>query len=102
MRAPIACSMIHVSVTFRNLCLCVGGSEFSEASVSRAVSQPETEKYLREGSGPLADLALTLPVFVVYHLGVVWMDVQNAAAVVTRELKALASSSLVATSGPAL
>jgi hypothetical protein len=63
------------------------------------VSQPETEKYLREGSGPLADLALTLPVFIVYHLGVVWMDVQNAADVVTRELKALANSSLVAYSG---
>jgi len=67
--------------------------------VSHAASQPEAERYLREGSGPLADLALTLPVFVVYHLGVVWMDVQNAADVVTRELKALASSSLVAYSG---
>lgn len=62
-------------------------------------SQEETERYLREGSGPLADLALTLPLFVVYHLGVVWMDVQNAADVVTRELKALASSSLPAYSG---
>lgn len=61
-----------------------------------AVSQEETERYLREGSGPLADLALTLPIFVVYHLGVVWMDVQNAADIVTRELKALASSSLPA------
>src|SRR5688572_18955243 len=96
LRAPIVVSMIHVSSAFRNLCLCVGASELSEASVSRAVSQPETEKYLREGSGPLADLALTLPVFIVYHLGVVWMDVQNAADVVTRELKALASSSLPA------
>jgi hypothetical protein len=67
--------------------------------VSRNVSQPETEKYLREGSGPLADLALTLPIFVIYHLGVVWMDVQNAADVVTRELKALANSSLVAYTG---
>jgi hypothetical protein len=64
------------------------------ASVSLARSQEETERYLREGSGPLADLALTLPIFVVYHLGVVWMDVQNAADVVTRELKSLASSSL--------
>lgn len=64
-----------------------------------AASQPETERYLREGSGPLADLALTLPVFVVYHLGVVWMDVQNAADVVTRELKSLANSSLLAYSG---
>ena len=62
-------------------------------------SQAETEKYLREGSGPLADLALTLPLFVVYHLGVVWLDVQNAADIVTRELKALASASLPAYSG---
>lgn len=64
-----------------------------------AASQEETERYLREGSGPLADLALTLPLFVVYHLGVVWMDVQNAADMVTRELKALASSSLPLYSG---
>ncbi|RYZ07241.1 MAG: CPBP family intramembrane metalloprotease [Myxococcales bacterium] len=64
-----------------------------------AASQEETEQYLREGSGPLADLALTLPIFVVYHLGVVWMDVQNAADVVTRELKGLASSSLITYSG---
>jgi hypothetical protein len=67
--------------------------------VSSAQSQAETERYLREGSGPLADLALTLPIFVVYHLGVVWMDVQNAADIVTRELKNLASSSLPAYSG---
>lgn len=64
-----------------------------------AASQDETERYLREGSGPLADLALTLPIFVIYHLGVVWMDVQNAADVVTRELKGLASSSLATYSG---
>lgn len=62
-------------------------------------SQAETERYLREGSGPLADLALTLPIFIIYHLGVVWMDVQNAADLVTRELKNLASSSLPAYSG---
>lgn len=67
--------------------------------VSQSARQAEAERYLREGSGPLADLALTLPIFVIYHLGVVWMDVQNAADVVTRELKALANSSLVAYSG---
>jgi hypothetical protein len=67
--------------------------------MSASSQQPETERYLREGSGPLADLALTLPVFVLYHLGVVWLDVQNAADVVTRELKALANSSLLAYSG---
>lgn len=70
-----------------------------QQGVSSAQSQAETERYLREGSGPLADLALTLPIFVVYHLGVVWMDVQNAADIVTRELKNLASSSLPAYSG---
>jgi Type II CAAX prenyl endopeptidase Rce1-like len=67
--------------------------------VSTPQSQEETERYLREGSGPLADLALTLPIFVIYHLGVVWMDVQNAADVVTRELKQLASASLPMYSG---
>ncbi|HEY6081479.1 MAG TPA: CPBP family glutamic-type intramembrane protease [Polyangiaceae bacterium] len=67
--------------------------------MSQGATQAETERYLREGSGPLADLALTLPLFVIYHLGVVWLDVQNAADVVTRELKALASSSLPAYSG---
>jgi hypothetical protein len=67
--------------------------------MSAPSQQPETERYLREGSGPLADLALTLPVFVFYHLGVVWLDVQNAADPVTRELKALANSSLLAYSG---
>jgi hypothetical protein len=75
-------------VTFRKLCAYVW-----------EVSEGETERYLREGSGPRTDLALILPIFVVYHLGVVWMDVQNAADVVTRELKALASSSLLAYSG---
>lgn len=67
--------------------------------MTTAPSQEETERYLREGSGPLADLALTLPIFLIYHLGVVWMDVQNAADVVTRELKNLANSSLPAYSG---
>ncbi len=67
--------------------------------MSSAQSQEETERYLREGSGPLADLALTLPIFVVYHLGVVWMDVQNAADIVTRELTNLAHSSLPVYSG---
>lgn len=67
--------------------------------MSTTQAPTDTARYLRDGSGPLADLALTLPIFVVYHLGVVWLDVQNAADVVTRELKALASSSLLAYSG---
>src|SRR5947209_5922239 len=33
--------------------------------------------------GPWVDLGLTLPVFVVYHLGVVFLQVKNASDVVT-------------------
>jgi hypothetical protein len=45
-------------------------------------------------SDPLTDLALTLPIFVFYHLGVVFLPVRNAADPVTAELRALASHSL--------
>jgi hypothetical protein len=55
----------------------------------------EAERFLREGSGPWADLALTLPLFVAYHLGVVFLPVRNAADIVTRELCALAENSLL-------
>jgi len=58
-------------------------------------AQSEAERFLREGSGPWADLALTLPVFVGYHLGVVFLPVRNAADVVTRELTTLAENSLI-------
>lgn len=60
-----------------------------------AVAQTEAERFLREGSGPWADLALTMPVFVAYHLGVVFLPVRNAADVVTRELTTLAENSLL-------
>lgn len=49
---------------------------------------------LRERSGPWTDLGLTLPIFVGYHLGVVFLPVQNAADLVTRELVTLAGNSL--------
>jgi membrane protease YdiL (CAAX protease family) len=42
------------------------------------------------------DLALTLPVFVAYHLGVMFLPVRNAADVVTTELRTLAKHSLPA------
>ena len=61
--------------------------------------QRAAERFLREGSGPWADLALTLPVFIGYHLGVVFLPVRNAADVVTRELTSLAENSLVAYAG---
>jgi hypothetical protein len=58
------------------------------------VAETEAQRFLREGSGPWADLALTLPVFVGYHLGVVFLPVRNAADIVTRELTRLAENSI--------
>ena len=57
--------------------------------------ESEAQRFLREGSGPWADLALTLPVFVGYHLGVIFLPVRNAADIVTRELTQLAENSLL-------
>ena len=54
----------------------------------------EAGSLLRSRSGPWTDLGLTLPIFVGYHLGVVFLPVQNAADVVTRELVTLAGNSL--------
>jgi CAAX prenyl protease-like protein len=45
---------------------------------------------LHAPSSAWSDLGLTLPVFVAYHLGVVFLPVRNAADVVTQELVALA------------
>lgn len=50
-------------------------------------------------SGPWTDLGLTLPIFVAYHLGVVFLSVRNAADWVTRELVALADNNLTAYGG---
>lgn len=47
-------------------------------------------------SGPIVDLVLTLPIFIVYHLGVIFLPVRNAADIVTRELMSLADNSLIA------
>ncbi len=54
---------------------------------------------IRGTSGPWADLALTLPIFVGYHLGVIFLPVRNAADVVTSELVALADNNLLAYGG---
>ena len=40
------------------------------------------------------DLGLTLPIFVLYHLGVVFLPMRNAADMVTSKLTALANQSL--------
>jgi hypothetical protein len=60
--------------------------------VSEAV--PETENPAR--SDPWSDLALTLPLFLAYHLGVVFLPVQNAADLVTHKLVELADDNLAA------
>jgi hypothetical protein len=52
-------------------------------------SEPPTAK-----SDPWSDLALTLPLFLAYHLGVVFLPVRNAADLVTRELVVLADNNL--------
>lgn len=46
-----------------------------------------------------SDLVLTLPIFIVYHLGVVFLPVRNAADVVTSELTALANHNMLAYAG---
>ena len=45
-------------------------------------------------SNAWTDLALVMPIFVGYHLGVVTLDVRNAADLVTSELTQLASNNL--------
>lgn len=60
-----------------------------------ASPQPESPPAGRR-SDPWTDLALTLPIFVVYHLGVIFLPVRNAADPVTAELRTLAKHSLPA------
>lgn len=55
---------------------------------------PNAAPTLGRRSDPWTDLALTLPIFVVYHLGVIFLPVRNAADPVTAELRALAKHSL--------
>jgi hypothetical protein len=48
---------------------------------------------------PWSDLVLTLPMFIGYHLGVVFLPIRNAADVVTRELVALSNHDMGAYGG---
>lgn len=50
----------------------------------------DTDVRLRDKAGAWVDLALTLPVFLAYHTGVVFLDVRNATDVVTGLLLRLA------------
>lgn len=61
------------------------------------MANPDADKEAQElakKSDAWTDLALTLPIFLVYHMGVVFLPVRNAADPVTAELRALANQSL--------
>jgi len=53
-------------------------------------SPPKAQSVIFAPSSAWTDLGLTLPIFVAYHLGVVFLPVRNAADVVTQELAILA------------
>jgi hypothetical protein len=59
------------------------------------LADSKPEQGLPEGSDPWSDLGLTLPIFIGYHLGVVFLPMRNAADIVTRELVALANNDLL-------
>lgn len=64
-----------------------------------AVTEVPEQANVAAKSDAWSDLALTLPIFVIYHLGVVFLPVRNAADLVTRELVLLASNHLAAYAG---
>jgi Type II CAAX prenyl endopeptidase Rce1-like len=56
--------------------------------------RPADPGSLPQKSDALTDLGLTLPIFIVYHLGVVFLPIRNAADPVTAELNSIAKHSL--------
>lgn len=57
------------------------------------------EQEVGSKSDPWSDLALTLPLFLAYHLGVVFLPVRNAADIVTKKLVELAENNVAAYGG---
>jgi len=64
-----------------------------------AVAEKEAPNLAQKKSDAWTDLALTLPIFVAYHLGVVFLPVRNAADPVTAELRSLANHSMLLYAG---
>ncbi|WP_437991378.1 CPBP family glutamic-type intramembrane protease [Sorangium sp. So ce145] len=64
------------------------GPELARPGAAPAGDKPTAK------SDALTDLALTMPIFVLYHLGVAFLPIRNAADPVTAELRALAKHSL--------
>jgi hypothetical protein len=69
--------------------------------MSEPEKKPAEERpgFFVKASDAWSDLVLTLPIFILYHLGVVLLPVRNAADVVTSELIALADNNMVAYAG---
>jgi hypothetical protein len=67
--------------------------------MAEAEAAQKEETKVPEKSDAWTDLGLTLPIFLLYHLGVVFLPVRNAADLVTTELSALAKNSLPAYAG---
>ncbi len=59
-----------------------------------AAAGANDDAQIAQKSDAWTDLGLTLPIFVAYHLGVVFLPVRNAADLVTSELRGLAKHSL--------
>lgn len=59
-----------------------------------AAGAKDDDAAIPEKSDARTDLGLTLPIFLAYHLGVVFLPVRNAADLVTSELRSLARHSL--------
>ena len=62
-------------------------------------SAPDASAGATSPSDPWSDLVLTLPMFIGYHLGVIFLPIRNAADIVTRELVALAGHDRAAYGG---
>jgi CAAX prenyl protease-like protein len=67
--------------------------------VSEELAVAPGEEPSPKRSDPWSDLALTLPIFVAYHLGVAFLPMRNAADVVTHALVRLADDNLAAYGG---
>lgn len=64
-----------------------------------AAAENSTGELAQKKSDAWTDLALTLPIFVAYHLGVAFLPVRNAADPVTAELRGLANHSMLLYAG---
>ncbi|HEX2879253.1 MAG TPA: CPBP family glutamic-type intramembrane protease [Polyangiaceae bacterium] len=62
-------------------------------------ASPTADALKKTASTPWTDLGLTLPIFVIYHLGVVWLPQRNAADWVTFQLVQLANNDVWAYAG---